>query len=51
MAAESQVELLYNKQKLAQLQFEQPKSLQASNFVSAQALEQRRTEPRSWKAS
>jgi RND family efflux transporter MFP subunit len=42
--AESQVELLRNRQKLAQLQFEQTKSLQASNFVSAQALEQRRTE-------
>jgi RND family efflux transporter MFP subunit len=42
--AEGQVELLGNRYKLAQLQFEQTKSLHASQFVSAQALEQRRTE-------
>lgn len=42
--ASSQVELLGNRYKLAQLQFEQTKSLYESKFVSAQALEQRRTE-------
>lgn len=42
--AESQVDLLRNRYKLAQLQFEQTRSLHASQFVSAQALEQRRTE-------
>lgn len=40
----SQVELLKNRYRLAELQFEQAKKLQESNFVSAQALEQRRTE-------
>jgi membrane fusion protein (multidrug efflux system) len=42
--ANGQVELLSNRYKLAQLQFEQARSLHESNFVSAQALEQRRTE-------
>lgn len=42
--ASSQVELLNNRFKLAQLQFEQARSLHQSNFISAQALEQRRTE-------
>lgn len=42
--AASQVELLSNRYKLAQLQFEQAKSLHVSQFISAQALEQRRTE-------
>lgn len=42
--ATSQVELLSNRYKLAQLQFEQTRALHASQFVSAQALEQRRTE-------
>jgi RND family efflux transporter MFP subunit len=42
--AGSQVELLQNRFKLAQLQFEQARSLHESNFISAQALEQRRTE-------
>lgn len=42
--ARGQVELLGNRYKLAQLQFEQAKALHASQFISAQALEQRRTE-------
>ena len=42
--ATGQVELIGNRHKLAQLQFEQAKSLHASQFVSAQVLEQRRTE-------
>lgn len=42
--ASSQVELLSNRYKLAQLQFEQARSLHESNFVSAQVMEQRRTE-------
>lgn len=42
--ANAQIELLNNRYKLAQLQFEQTRSLHESNFVSAQALEQRRTE-------
>lgn len=42
--AESRIELLRNRYKLAQLQFEQAQSLHASQFISAQALEQRRTE-------
>lgn len=42
--AQSRIELLQNRYKLAQLQFEQAQSLHASQFISAQALEQRRTE-------
>lgn len=42
--AQAQVELLQNRYRLAQLQFEQARSLHESNFISAQALEQRRTE-------
>lgn len=42
--ATSQVELLNNRYKLAQLQFEQARSLHESKFISAQAMEQRRTE-------
>ncbi len=42
--AENQVELLSNRQKLAQSQFESAKALHASKFISAQLLEQRRTE-------
>lgn len=42
--AASQVELLNNRYKLAQLQFEQARSLHESKFMSAQAMEQRRTE-------
>lgn len=42
--AAAQVELLQNRYKLAELQFEQAKSLHASQYVSAQVLEQRRTE-------
>lgn len=42
--AERQVELLNNRYKLAQLQFEQAKQLHESRFVSEQVLEQRRTE-------
>lgn len=42
--ASAQVELLKNRYKLVQLQFEQARSLHESNFVSAQVLEQRRTE-------
>ncbi|HVL75792.1 MAG TPA: efflux RND transporter periplasmic adaptor subunit [Noviherbaspirillum sp.] len=42
--ASSQVELLSNRHKLAQLQYEQARSLAESNFISSQALEQRRTE-------
>lgn len=42
--AGGQVDLIGNRYKLAQLQYEQAKSLHASQFVSAQVLEQRRTE-------
>lgn len=42
--AKNQVELLSNRYKLAQSQFEAAKALHASNFISAQLLEQRRTE-------
>lgn len=42
--AAGQVELLSNRYKLAELQFEQAKALHASQYVSAQVLEQRRTE-------
>lgn len=42
--AENQVELLSNRYKLAQSQFESAKALHASKFISAQLLEQRRTE-------
>jgi RND family efflux transporter MFP subunit len=42
--AASQVELLQNRYKLAQLQFEQASKLHQSNFISAQALAQRGTE-------
>lgn len=42
--ASGQVGLVENRYKLAALQFEQAKALNASQFVSAQALEQRRTE-------
>lgn len=42
--ANSRVDLLRNRLKLAQLQFEQAKSLHESKFISVQALEQRRTE-------
>lgn len=42
--AESQVELLTNRFKLAKLQYEQAQSLHQSNFISAQMLAQRQTE-------
>lgn len=42
--AGNQVKLLQNRYKLAELQFAQAKTLHASQFVSAQVLEQRRTE-------
>lgn len=42
--AQSQVELLANRHKLAKLQFEQAQSLHQSNFISAQMLAQRQTE-------
>lgn len=42
--AGNQVKLLQNRYKLAELQFAQAKALHASQFVSAQVLEQRRTE-------
>lgn len=42
--ANNQVELLTNRYKLAQSQFESAKALHASNFISAQLLEQRQTE-------
>lgn len=42
--ADNQVELLNNRHKLAQMQFERAKSLHVSQFISADALEQRRTE-------
>lgn len=42
--ANNQVELLSNRYKLAQSQFESAKALHASQFISAQLLEQRRTE-------
>lgn len=42
--AESQVELLSNRYKLAKLQYEQAQSLHQSNFISAQMLAQRQTE-------
>lgn len=42
--AESQVELLGNRYKLAKLQYEQAQSLHQSNFISAQMLAQRQTE-------
>ncbi|MEO6353832.1 MAG: efflux RND transporter periplasmic adaptor subunit [Burkholderiaceae bacterium] len=42
--AGNQVNLLQNRYKLAELQFAQAKALHASQFVSAQVLEQRRTE-------
>lgn len=42
--ANNQVELLSNRYKLAQSQFESAKALHASRFISAQLLEQRSTE-------
>jgi RND family efflux transporter MFP subunit len=42
--AASQVELLANRYKLAELQFEQAKALNAQQYVSSQLLEQRRSE-------
>lgn len=42
--AQSQVELLANRHKLAKLQYEQAQSLHQSNFISAQMLAQRQTE-------
>ncbi|OGB26628.1 MAG: hypothetical protein A3I66_03540 [Burkholderiales bacterium RIFCSPLOWO2_02_FULL_57_36] len=42
--ANNQVELLSNRYKLAQSQFESAKALHASQFISAQLLDQRRTE-------
>lgn len=42
--ANNQVELLSNRYKLAQSQFESAKALHESQFISAQLLEQRRTE-------
>jgi membrane fusion protein (multidrug efflux system) len=42
--ANNQVELLTNRYKLAQSQFESAKALHASQFISSQLLEQRRTE-------
>jgi RND family efflux transporter MFP subunit len=42
--ASGQVDLIGNRLRLAQLQYDQAKSLHASQFVSAQVLEQRRTE-------
>jgi membrane fusion protein (multidrug efflux system) len=42
--AQSQVELLENRHKLAKLQYEQAQSLHQSNFISSQMLAQRQTE-------